>query len=121
MAIIVSAVGVAIVLVGLLGMVKPRSLSDLIGRLVGPTRFWVAVVGRLALGAVFLAAAPQCRLPLVVQVVGVIMLLAALGLVVMGQGRLDSFVQWWLGRSTLIRLASVVALAFGVLLTYAGA
>ena len=72
-------------------------------------------------GAVFLAVAPDCRHPLVVQVVGVVSLVAALGLLAMGRERLDAFIGWWLSRPpALFRFSATAAIAFGVLLVYAG-
>ena len=121
MAIIVSALGVVIAVIGAIGVASPHRLIVLLDRLQSPARFWLAVTTRAVFGAVFLAVAPDCRLPLVVQVVGVMSLVAALGMLAMGRERLDAFIGWWLSRSpTLFRLWATAAIAFGVLLVYAG-
>ena len=77
---------------------------------------------RVVLGVVFLVVAPDCRLPLVVQIVGVVSLVAAFGILALGRKRLDAFIGWWLRRSpALFRLWASAAIAFGTLLVYAGA
>ena len=108
-------------MIGLMGVLNPRSLMALVQRGRGPVRFWFAVSFRLVLGAVFLAVAPDCRAPMVVRTVGVISIAAALGLVVLGTARLDKIIEWWLARSlTYVRLWASGAIAFGALLIYAG-
>ena len=105
MAVIVPVLGGISAVIGLMGVLNPRSLMALVQRWRGPARFWFAVSIRLVLGAVFLAVAPDCRAPMVVRVVGAVSIAAALGLVVLGTARLDRFIEWWLGHSlTYVRL-----------------
>ena len=60
MAVIVTALGVLIGVIGLMGVVIPRRLIALVQHWRGPTRFWFTVSIRLVLGVVFLAVAPDC-------------------------------------------------------------
>ena len=121
MAIIVSVLGVVIALIGVMGVANPRSLNKLVQRWQSPARFGFAVVIRVVLGVVFLAVAPDFRAPLVVRIVGVISVVAALAILIVGRVRLDAFIEWWLRRSpALLRLWATVAIAFGALLVYAG-
>ena len=121
MAIIVSAVGVVIAVIGAIGVASPHKLITLLDHVQSPTRFWLAVFMRVVLGVVFLVVAPDCRLPLVVQIVGVVSLVAAFGILALGRKRLDAFIGWWLRRSpALFRLWASAAIAFGTLLVYAG-
>ncbi len=137
MAYIVTVLGVAIVLIGVLGLAQPQRLIGLVQRWQSPARFWFAVVIRVVLGAVLLAVAPDCRAPLVIRVVGVISIVAAVALVILGRVRLDAsslgrvrldaFIERWLGRPSsalgrpaLLRVSASGAIAFGVLLVYAG-
>ena len=121
MAVIVPVLGGLSAVIGLMGVLNPRSMMALAQRHRGPVSFWFAVSFRLVLGAVFLAVAPDCHAPMVVRVTGVVSIAAALGLVVLGTARLDKFIEWWLGRSlTYVRLWASGAIAFGALLIYAG-
>ena len=121
MAIIVSIFGILIILIGVMGIAKPQRLIDFFEHWHGPTRFWIAILVRVVLGVALLAVAPTCRLPMFVRILGVISLVAALGILILGRARLDSFIRWWLMRPALIRFSAIVAVAFGVLLVYAGA
>ena len=78
------------------------------------------MVIRVVLGAVLIAVAPDCRAPLVIRVVGVISIVAAVALVIVGRVRLDAFIEWWLGRPARLRVSATAAIAFEVLLVYAG-
>ncbi len=120
MAIIVTVLGVVIALIGVIGLAHPPSLITLVQRWQSPARFWFAVVIRVVLGAVLIAVAPDCRAPLVIRVVGVISIVAAVALVIVGRVRLDAFIEWWLGRPALLSVSATGAIAFGALLVYAG-
>ena len=71
------------------------------------------------MGAVFLAVAPDCRAPGVVRIVGVMGVVAGIGILVMGWARLDASIGGWL-RPTPIRLWATIAIAIGGLLVSAG-
>ena len=121
MAVIASILGVLIALIGVVGLARPRSLIKLVQHWHSPARFWTAIVVRVVFGVALLAVAPECRLPSLIRAIGVISILAAVAILIMGRARLDCFVGWWLGRADLVRLSAVVAIAFGVLLVYGGA
>ena len=120
MALVVTVLGAVIALIGVIGIAHPRSLITLVERWQSPAQFLFAVIIRLVLGAVFLAVAPDCRAPLVIRIVGVISIVAAVALVIFGRIRLDALIKWWLGRPALLRVSATGAIAFGVLLVYAG-
>lgn len=121
MAVAVSILGVVVALIGLAGIVQPKVLTSLVECVDGRTRFRAAVIVRLVLGSVMLAVAPSCRIPLAVQIVGGLAILAAVVLLFVGQKRLDEFIAWWLQRLHLVRVSAVFAIALGALLTYSGA
>lgn len=122
MAIGVTVLGVLIAAIGVVGVVSPCHLTTWISALPPRIRFQTAITVRLVTGVFFLLAAPSCRVPAIVLAVGVLALVAALALGVLGQRRLDAFVSWWLTQPPLvIRVWSLVAVVFGGLLGYAGA
>ena len=122
MAVMVSILGVVMVAIGVLGVVQPQRLVDFVTYFRRPTRFRIAILVRLVLGIVLLIAAPSCRWPVVVQVVGVIAIVAAVVILACGQKRLDTFIAWWVTRPpAVMRVSALFALAFGALLFYAGA
>ena len=119
MALLVSLVGVLIATIGVVGLVNPHGLYKLVERWRSPARFWFAVSMRALLGAVFLAVAPDCRVPVVVQVIGWLSILGAVVLLMIGRTGLDAFIESWLG-PTLIRVLAPMTVAVGALLVYAG-
>ena len=122
MAIAVSLLGVLIVAVGVIGVIIPRAIIRWVADFPSRPRYWFAVVIRFVLGVFLILAAPFRRIPLVEQIIGVIAIAAAIALLVMGPTRLDTLINWWLGRGPwLMRVSCTVAMAFGALLIYAGA
>jgi hypothetical protein len=80
----------------------------------------LAIGLRVALGVVLLAAAPECRFPTAIRVLGFVALIAAASGLLLGRARLEAFVGWWLDRPAgFVRGWCVVALAFGGFLIYA--
>ena len=122
MAIVVTLLGILITAAGVLIAGAPKHLIGWISSLDPGIRFWAAIFVRVAIGVAFLLAAPSCRLPVVVQVVGILSLIAAVAILLIGRRGLDSLLAWWLGRSqSFLRTWSIVAIGFGALLIYAGA
>ncbi len=122
MSAIVSIFGATAAIIGLLGLANPKCIINLVQHWRGPTRFRLAIGVRLVLGVILLVVAPTCRLPVVVQAVGVIAIVAAIVILIVGQRRLDSFIDWWLTcPPAVIRVSAMFAFSFGLLLIYAGA
>lgn len=122
MEILVTVLGAVAVVIGLLGLVMPQSITALVENYWShSTRFRLAVIARFVIGTLLFVIAPECRLPLVVQILGAVTVAAAVVLIFVGQKRLDSFIAWWLARRRLIRTSAVFAVIFGSLLVYAGA
>ena len=122
MSVVVSILGVLAAMIGLMGLANPKTIVGLVEHWRGATRYHLAVGVRMVLGVIFLVVAPSCRLPILVQVLGVISIVAAIVILIAGQERLDSFISWWLKRPPgVIRVSALFAFAFGILLVYAGA
>lgn len=121
MNVIVVIVGWLVILTGLWGIASPHSLIDMVLAWSSSTRFYFTVITRVVLGVIFIFAAPRCRVPWVIYVIGILTLLAGVALFFLGASRVDEIVNWFAARSDLcIRLAYVVTTLFGVLLVYAG-
>ena len=112
-------VGVVLALFGVAGVISPRSLVKLVQGWESSTRFRFAVAGRLLVGVVFVAVAPDCRVPGLVQVVGGFSILGAVVVLMLGRAGGDALVESWL-KPTLVRVVAPVAVAGGALLIYAG-
>ena len=105
---------------GILGAASPDRLKSLVGRWRGQSRLWTAVLVRVVLGVALIIAAPSCRLPVVVTAIGILALIAAVVIPLLGQRRFDRFIDWWLGcRAVVVRAWSLAAMVFGGVLIYA--
>ena len=118
---IVVVFGIAVGLVGSIGVVRPTGLVRFVETMwQSPTGFRLAIALRLALGVVIIVAAPDCRFPQVIRILGIFSLVAAAATAALGHERLRSFVQWWVGRpSGFVRGWSLAAVTFGCVLVYA--
>jgi hypothetical protein len=103
------------------GFVRPTGLVRFVEKIwQSPAGFRLAVAVRLVLGVVLVVAAPDCRFPQVVRILGILSIVAGAAAAALGHERLRSFVQWWVGRPPgFVRGWSLVAAAFGCFLVYA--
>jgi len=117
---VVALFGMAIILLGILGLVSPGNLVRLVvGSWQSQKGFYFAIGIRVVFGIVLLLAASQSRFPEAFRVLGIISLVAAMAAPFLGFDRLQRFVQKWMKRSPgFIRGWSVLAAAFGVFLLY---
>ena len=121
LALMVSLAGLAVAAIGLLGIAAPAALTSLLARWRVLTQLPVTLGLRVALGLLFVVAAPHCRLPDLVRFVGIVELVGAVVLLVAGREPLQRFVTWWLQQSpAFVRYWCSAALAFGILLAYSG-
>jgi hypothetical protein len=118
----VSLVGVSVAAIGLLGAAAPDRLVALLAAQRVLTSLSATVALRIGFGALFVVAAPDCRLPGLVRFVGALEFVGAAVLLLLGAGRLRHFVEWWLGQpSSFVRRWCLGALIFGVAIAVAGA
>lgn len=121
MNLVVVLLGLLIGGVGLLGIAQPQTLIAWMLSFWRKDRLWVAVILRLALGALLIYAAPECRFPLVIRILGGITVFAAVGVAVAGSERVDSLVRWWTELPLpIVRIWCIGGVLFGVFLAYAG-
>jgi hypothetical protein len=112
--------GVFIVLMGAWGVLAPARLTVLVNRFASPGGVWIAAAIRLVLGFALWFAAPVSRAPLLLQVLGVLAIVAAVVLPLMGPARFKAMIAWWVDLSPAAqRVWSLVAVAFGAVILWA--
>jgi len=118
---IVALFGCIVAALGISGVVRPTALIDLVqAAWRTPAGLYGAVGLRVLLGVVLIAAAPDCRFPQAIRILGIVALVAAAGGLVAGFERLQRFAAWWTERPAgFVRAWSLVAVAFGAWLVYA--
>ncbi len=119
--IIVLVIGVTIIVLAGWGVFAPEKLMAFVTSAMD--KYWgiyIAVIVRLVLGSALIVVAPTSHFPIVFQAVGVIAILAAITLVLMGRERIQRFVVWWSERfsARIVRLWLLFGMAFGGFLVY---
>jgi hypothetical protein len=118
--IVVLAMGIVVSALSLWGLFVPDKMMKLVTGIMD--RDWgihFAVVVRLFLGAALIIAAPRSRFPAIFEIIGWIAIVAAVGIVFMGRGRLQRFVAWFHRLSpAMIRTWLLFGIAFGAFLVY---
>ena len=119
--VIVLAIGVTVLVLAGWGMFAPKKLMTLVTSAMD--KYWgiyVASITRLVLGSALIIVAPVSRFPIVYQTLGVIAIVAAFALVIMGRERVRKFIAWFSERfsEAIIRLWLLFGMAFGGFLVY---
>ena len=113
------AVALFIFVMGAWGVFAPGSIFAFISGWSSKAGFWLAVLLRLCFGLALWFAAPDTRLPLLLQVLGAIAILSAASLPIVGYARFQRVLDWWTSRSPFImRLWSLLATALGALVLW---
>ena len=121
MKLIVILLGLLLGLLGLAGLAAPSPLIQRVSSVwSAPRGLYLAVTLRLFFAAVLLGAAPQSRFPFALQGIGILSLISALVLPLIGLRRMQELLRWWTSRSdNVIRLWAMLALLFGLFLIFA--
>ena len=116
---IVAILGLVIALFGLTGLAGPERFRAMFTAMDSQTRFVLAILIRLAMGALLWWLADELRHPQVMRVLAIIAVVAAVGILAMGRKRLDQLVDWWLSQSdSVLRISALFATAFGGYLVF---
>ena len=119
MGFVVSGFGLAILIIGALGLASPEALRPFVRRWQTPAGMWVAAGVRFAFGVALWLAAPSSRVPAVLQVLGVFSVISGLVLPLLGLSRFTAILSWWERRSVGFKRAwAGVACAGGAFLLW---
>ncbi len=111
--------GIMICLVGLAILIFPVQFRNAMNKWTGQPRFLFAVIVRVLFGALLLSEAANLKFPLAMKIIGAISILAAVVLLLIGQERMDRFIDWWMRMTdNVLRVWSIFAFAFGAFLIY---
>jgi hypothetical protein len=119
--IIVLVIGVTVVALSGRGIIAPEKLMMFVTSAMDT--YWgiyIAVIVRLLLGAALIIVAPASLFPIVFQTLGVIAIVAAIALVLMGRERIRQFITWMSEQfsAPIVRLWLLFGMAFGGFLVY---
>ncbi len=104
---------------GVLVIVSPARANDLTRLFADKTGLWVTTAIRAVLGLGLLAAAGDSKAPMVLRILGLIILIIAIVVPILGFGRHRRMIDWWLARDRKIQIiCGAAAFVLGVVLIY---
>jgi hypothetical protein len=122
---LVSVIGVIASVFGAVGVLSPATMGSIEEMFRSPAAIYSAAAIRLAVGALLIWVGPSCRpdkrwVGLLVRGIGVLAILAAIVLVVLGPAHVQEFIAWSSNQPTFLRGVSLFVLIVGGFLVYAG-
>ena len=109
----------AIAAMGVLVIVSPARANDLTRLFADKTRLWVATGIRAVLGLGLLATAGESKAPMLLRILGLIILINAIVMPILGLDRHRRMIDWWLARDRKIQiLCGAASFVLGVVLIY---
>ena len=119
--IVVLVIGVTVIVLAGWGIFSPEKLMTFVTSAMD--KYWgiyIAVIVRLVLGSALIIVAPASLFPIVFKALGVIAIVAAIALVLMGRERIRRFIAWWSERvsAPTVRMWLLFGMAFGGFIVY---
>src|SRR5438132_5430803 len=109
----------AIAAMGVLVIVLPARSNDLTRLFADKTGLWVATAIRAVLGLGLLAAAEDSKAPMLLRILGLIILVVAIAMPLLGFDRHRRMIDWWLARDRKIQMiCGAAAFVLGIGLIY---
>src|SRR5262245_2263245 len=119
MARVALALGIAVSVLGAIGVLSPSTLLAIGREFASPVGLLAAAAIRVVFGGVLILAAPASRAPRAIRVVGLVILVAGVVTPFFGVARARALLDWWSSQGALLtHVAPAVALAFGCILIY---
>jgi uncharacterized protein YjeT (DUF2065 family) len=116
---VIKIIGIVIVVISVVLLVKPDVMKRLLEFFMMGKRLYIPGLIRLALAVVFFLSARECDITWVIVVLGIIFLLSALLIFVLGPDKLRPMMDWYQRQSlTLLRIIAVLPLAIGAIIIY---
>jgi len=119
MDIIIRGLGIVIVVVGIVYLLRPDVMKWLIEFLKQGKRIYLAGLIRLALAVIFLLGAHECDITWVIVVFGILFLIGAVLIFILGPEKLRRILDWYQKQSVLLlQVLALIALAIGAIIIY---
>jgi len=117
----VLVIGVTVIVLAGWGIFTPEKLKTSVSSAMD--KYWgiyIAVIVRLVLGSALIVVAPASRFPVVFQVLGLLTIVAAIVVALMGRERIRRFLAWFSERfsAPIVRLWLLFGMAFAGFLVY---
>jgi len=119
MQVLVWLVAFIMAVMGLMISIRPKFVRRMIGFWKQDKRLMLGGILSLVIGIIFLAAARQCKVPLVVVIFGILSLLKGVARFVLGQEKFKKIISWYERQSDLVlRCMGLLVLVLAAVLIY---
>jgi hypothetical protein len=109
----------AIAAMGAIVIVKPALAHDWARLLADKTGMWIATAIRAVLALGLLAAASESKAPGTLKILGLLILIVAILIPILGVDRHRRMIDWWLARKRAVQMVcGATAFVFGIGLIY---
>jgi uncharacterized membrane protein len=109
----------AIAAMGVVVIFAPARANELTRLLADKTGMWIATGIRAVLALGLLAAASESKAPMLLRLLGLIILIVAIVVPILGLDRHRRMIDWWLARDRRIQIiCGAASFVFGVILIY---
>jgi uncharacterized membrane protein len=109
----------AIAAMGVIVIVKPALAHDMTRLFIDKSGMWIAAAIRAVLALGLFAAAPESKVPMLLRVLGLLILIIAIVMPILGLERHRRMIDWWLARKRTTQVSCGAAtFVFGLVLIY---
>lgn len=116
---VIAIIGIIILLIGVVYLIKPELLKQIMEFFKKGNRLYLGGVLRFALAVVFLLGARECGLPWVIVIFAILFLIGGVLVFVLGPNKIRPILDWWQKQSLwLIRLVALIVTAVGAVIIY---
>jgi len=120
MVILVRLFGICIAVMGIVFFTKKDALKKYIEFWKDKKKIKSGGILAIAIGIIFLIADSECRIPLLITILGIWSVVKGVLLLTLRQKKIETYLDWWLEKpAKTTRFLGVFALVFGVVLIYA--
>jgi hypothetical protein len=104
---------------GVVVVIKPALSHDLTRMFSDNAGMWIATAIRAVLALGLFAAAGESKAPILLRLLGLLILIVAIVMPILGLDRHRRMIDWWLARSRMVEmLCGVASFVFGIGLIY---
>jgi hypothetical protein len=109
----------AVAAMGVTVIVAPARAHDLARLFADKTGMWIASGIRAVFGLGLLASAADSKAPIVLRLLGLLILIVAILIPILGLDRHRRLIDWWIARSRSVQIAwGAATIVFGIALIY---
>ena len=120
MVIVIKITGLLLVLTAIFYLAKPDVIKRMMEFFRQGKRIYFAGLIRLILAVIFLAGARECDITWLIFTLGLLFLISAFSIFLMGPEKVNVWISWWLKKPIwTLQLLSILTLAFGAMIIYA--